>query len=501
MAGKSQRFFDAGYSKPKGLIEFFGLPMVGHILKVFEKFDDVVIIVSDKDFLEYNLVELLASLHPNIKIARIKQHSLGPSFSILQAMEFIDLEKKIIVHYCDFSGVWDPWETVDLLNKFDGVLLSFIGFHPTRINGTKFAYAKINSENTLLEIKEKESFSLNPEIENASSGVYAFSTGALMLDAIKEQIRMNLHINGEFYTSLTFKALLLKNKRIHVQNMKRFFGWGTPEDLENYIYYLKTCESIKNIDENNFVIEHNAVILAAGKSTRLRLPGQRPKQSKLILNKIKLIDFSKNLVSNKEDTFLVSTQEIYPINVWGLPTENLKILTHASESQISSVQIGLSLIKNKRIPITFLASDNIVKIDKRIFNDLLTNGTDMIVWTHGNYPFAKVFPDQYSWVKINDDSIIEQGVYKKAPKDLRNWKLITGNFTFRDFSIISDLINSLQNRLEKIDREPILDDLVEIALEMGLNIRACDLSEYITLGSDLENKVFDYFSEIYQDVH
>jgi dTDP-glucose pyrophosphorylase len=501
MAGKSQRFYDAGYNLPKGLIEFFGLPMVGHILKVFEKFNDVLIIVNEKDFHEFNLKELFADLHPNVKIAQIKQHSLGPSYSIIQAMEFIELKKKIIVHYCDFSGVWDPWETVNLLNKFDGVLLSFTGFHPTRINGTKFAYAKVNSENNLLAIKEKGSFSLNPEKENASSGVYAFSSGALMLNAIKEQIEMNLHINGEFYTSLTFEALLIKNKSIHIQNMKWFFGWGTPEDLENYIYYLKICESILNIEKCNFVIEHNAIILAAGKSSRLRLAGERPKQSKFILNRLKLIDFSKNLVAKNENTFLVATNEIYSVNVWGLPIENLKILTHASESQISSVQIGLSMIKNKKIPITFLASDNIVKIDKKIFDDLITNGADIIVWTHCNYPFAKVFPDQYSWVKINDDNIIEQGVYKKAPKDLRNWKLITGNFTFRNFSVINDLINGLENRLGKIDREPILDDLVEIALEMGFNIRAFDLVDYLTLGSDLENKVFDYFSEIYLDAH
>lgn len=67
----------------------------------------------------------------------------------------ISLNKKIIVHYCDFSGVWDPHETVRLLDNNDGVFVTFTGFHPSRSNGTKFAYCTIDSDWNLTEIKEK----------------------------------------------------------------------------------------------------------------------------------------------------------------------------------------------------------------------------------------------------------------------------------------------------------------------------------------------------------
>jgi hypothetical protein len=122
---------------------------------------------------------------------------------------------------------------------------------------------------------------------------------------------------------------------------------------------------------------------------------------------------------------------------------------------------------------------------------------DMLVWTCGNYPFAKVYPEQYSWVKINDDNTIESAVYKESPKELRNWKLITGNFTFRNHSIISTLIEGLVTEIGSLQREPILDDLVGVALTIGYNVRAFDVSKYITLGSQLENKMFDYYNEIY----
>ena len=122
MAGKSQRFFDAGYSKPKYLTDLFGLPMIGHILNKFQNFSDVLLIVNEEDNVKYELDTVINGLHKTAKIVKIKQHSFGPSYSILKSSEFINISKKIIVHYCDFSGIWNSYETVDLLNAYDGVL-------------------------------------------------------------------------------------------------------------------------------------------------------------------------------------------------------------------------------------------------------------------------------------------------------------------------------------------------------------------------------------------
>jgi NDP-sugar pyrophosphorylase family protein len=244
MAGKSQRFFDAGYNQPKCLIEFFGLPMIGHILNSFKNFIDVLVIVNEEDYVKFDLNTVVSGLHKTAKVVKIKQHSLGPSYSILKSSEFINLSKKIIVHYCDFSGAWDPYDTINLLNTYDGVFVSFTGFHPSRINGTKFAYGRANNEKSLLEIREKGSFTARPEDEYASSGIYGFSTGNLMLESIVEQVNLKLQINGEFYTSLTHEVMLRNNKKIAIQYMNLFYAWGTPEDLENYIYYMSICKNI-----------------------------------------------------------------------------------------------------------------------------------------------------------------------------------------------------------------------------------------------------------------
>lgn len=502
MAGKSQRFFDQGYDKPKSLIEFHGMPMIGHILKVFKDFDDILLITNTNDYYSFNLQNLVKNFHQNATVINIDSHNLGPSYSILKARDKVNELKKIIVHYCDFSGIWNPLETVDLLNTYDGVFVAFSGFHPSKINKTKFAYAKISNTNKLLEIKEKGSFTKAPEEELASSGIYGFANGEILLNSISEQINLNLQINGEFYTSLTQEVMLRNNKNIVTQNMESFSAWGTPEDLENYLYFTESCLHIKKLSEiDNPVIDHSGIILSAGKSLRLKISNEVPKQLKKIVSDYTLLDYSKKLIREKSNIFLVTTSKIYPKNIWNLHKDNLSILSHATESQLLSVQIGLSLLRNKNNPVTFLASDNLIHfVNKLNISDELS-GTELLVWTSANYPIATAQPEQYSWVKVNDENFIEEVVYKKAPLDLRNWKIITGNFTFNSAKTVESLIDTFEDGYKTLKREPILDDLIGVALASNLTVKALEVPNFITLGTEIENNTFDYYLKLVSKIN
>lgn len=493
MAGKSQRFYDRGYTKPKGLIEFHGLSMIGHILKVFENFDDIVLISNTKDAKEFELERHVSDLHPSAIVVSIDPHNLGPSYSILQADKTVSRDKKIIVHYCDFSGIWDPFETEALLDNHDGVFVAFKGFHPSKINKTKFAYGKTNNKNILLEIKEKGSFTADPEKEYASSGIYGFASGDILLKSISEQINLNLQINGEFYTSLTQEVMLRKDRKIVVQDMESFFAWGTPEDLESYIYFMDSCSHLKKMNAiNNPVIDHSGIVLAAGKSSRLKLNNETPKQLKNVLG-ANVLEYSKKLIDGTSNTYLVATSRIYQDNFWGLPEENISILSHATESQLASVQIGVSLLKNKNDLITFLASDNLILFENNFKISEFFINTDLLVWTSASYPVSQVQPEQYSWVKVNDENVVEDIIYKSAPPDLKNWKIVTGNFSFSSSILLNKLIEKLDEKSNVLNREPILDDLIGVALAMDLTVRALDVPYFITLGTEMENRTFDYY--------
>jgi hypothetical protein len=84
------------------------------VLRIFQNFPDVIVIVNEQDKIKYDLGSVVSKLHGTAKVVSIKQHSFGPSYSILESSEFINQSKKIIVHYCDFSGAWDPYDTINL---------------------------------------------------------------------------------------------------------------------------------------------------------------------------------------------------------------------------------------------------------------------------------------------------------------------------------------------------------------------------------------------------
>ena len=496
MAGKSKRFYDAGYNSPKSLIDVFGEHILTHIVKNFDFISDVLVIVSVDDLKRYSLDKLDYLADNRIKVVGIENHTKGPSYSILMAQRFIKQELPILVHYCDVFANWNIGETFSTLQLSDAIFLSFKGFHPSRMNGTTYAYAKLEpgQQRRIQDIREKRSFTEDFEKEDASTGIYGFKSGELLLQAIEIQVSEANQVNGEFYTSLTLDSLVRNGFEVLVQEVDVFHAWGTPTDLQDFIYYSKCIASLTTVSPKWVaVVNHNAVILAAGKSSRLKIKSGQPKQLKQITDDFKLMDYARYLVSDVSLVHLVARNEVYPVNYWNLNEKNLKLLSHSTESQLDSVMAAQDIIATSVKPITFLASDNIVIFDE-IFNlDELANECDVLVWTSQNYPFAKKDPDKYSWVRINDDGGVEKSIRKSRPPNFNEWRLVIGNFTFRTNEILSTLIDYVSNNFESYNFELMLDDLISVAKNFNFEVKIVEVSQFITLGTKSEENIFDYY--------
>ena len=496
MAGKSKRFYDSGYNSPKSLIEILGDHILSHILKNFNFISDVLIIVSVDDLKRYSLDKLDYVADNRIKVVGIENHTKGPSYSILMAESYIKQELPVLVHYCDVFANWNVEETLSTLQLSDAIFLSFKGFHPSRVNGTTYAYAKLQpgQQSRIEDIREKISFTEDFEKEDASTGIYGFKSGELLLHAIEIQLNEANQVNGEFYTSLTLGTLVRNGFEVLVQEVDVFHAWGTPTDLQDFIYYSKCITSLTAVSsKRTAVVNHNAVILAAGKSLRLKIKSGQPKQLKQITNDLKLMDYARYLVSDVSLVHLVARAEVYPVNYWKLNEKNLKLLPYGTESQLDTVMVAQNIIATSIEPITFLASDNIVIFDTGINLDELANQCDVLVWTSENYPFAKKDPDKYSWVRINDDGGVEKSIRKSRPPNFNEWRLVIGNFTFRTNEILNTLIDYVSNNFESYNFELMLDDLISVAKNFNFVIKIVEVSQFITLGTKSEENIFDYY--------
>jgi dTDP-glucose pyrophosphorylase len=241
------------------------------------------------------------------------------------------------------------------------------------------------------------------------------------------------------------------------------------------------------------IVRGAGIILAAGKSQRLRVGETLPKQLIQIFDK-RLLDYSQMLITDLQNTFLVATKECYSENIWGIPDENLILLSHPTDSQIASVRLGLTLKILPNEPVSFLSSDNIIAVeDSLALSNSLANA-DVCIWTCENYPIARIQPDEYSWVKVNDENFIEEFLYKSKPDNYHSWKMVTGNFSFKNKAIATLLITQLTNSRHPESKEIMLDNVILLAIKQNLRIRSFDLENYLTLGSSIEEQVFNYWN-------
>ena len=117
------------------------------------------------------------------------------------------------------------------------VLLSaYIGAsQPHYISPTTYAYCKCD-QNRLIEIQEKQSYTKYREEEPAASGTFYFDNDETLVASCIELIEAGETVNGEYYVSLLFNSEICQKNRCLVYFIDHFMQWGTPEDLEDYIF-------------------------------------------------------------------------------------------------------------------------------------------------------------------------------------------------------------------------------------------------------------------------
>ena len=485
MTGVGQRFVDAGYKNLKPLIEVGGKSIVEHVLNMFADADKVICIISNEHEQRESLASEILRIRPDAKISRISAHKLGPGHAILQAGQDIDLVLPTLVSYCDWAGEWQVSEMLLQLKDHSGSILTYTGFHPHMMRSTKFAYVK-KVENLVVEIQEKEPFTSTPIQEEASSGCYGFSTGALLLESLGLQLERDESLNGEYYISLTYKNLLQRGHRVGTVLMSKFYQWGTPEDLQDWEYWNSAIQSLPGEKIEKLAV-HN-VILAAGLGTRIAEFASQTKPNIEISGK-RLWEYSAPAGITFDSNWIVTRDEV------GISTrgEIQKVtIPFVTEGQAITAKIGIEKTSDLSLaPVNVLSSDN--AFTPEIFSDAasLTSRNQIVVWTSNRYPVAQLMPSQYAWINTKMKKVIK----KQPPPDFQDWQLITGNFTFANRDIALSLIQDLVTMNIRVNNEFYLDSLIELAFNKNLNVATIEVPNFIAIGIPEEYLIYKYFKK------
>lgn len=233
MAGAGSRFFEAGYTFPKPLIDVNGKPMIQAVVDSLGIKAKYTYIVQKEHYEKYSLQNVLNLITPECNIVQIDGITEGAAVTCLKAKEYINNDAPLILANSDQIVVWNSKEFMyDLYTKnADGGIATFKSTHP------KWSYAKVNENNIVTEVAEKK-----PISDNATVGIYYWKHGSDFVKYAEQMIEKNIRVNNEFYTCPVFNEAIQEEKRIYSFPVEQMWGVGTPEDLN---YYLLTRNKIK----------------------------------------------------------------------------------------------------------------------------------------------------------------------------------------------------------------------------------------------------------------
>lgn len=489
MSGTGQRFREAGYLELKPFIQVDGKPIVEHILDMYPLNSDILIILSNEDEELVEHIELLKNLRENVKIVTIPAHKKGPGYAIWKASNFISSNKPVIVNYADFSGDWNFEEFLEKLDTNDGNILTYTGFHPHMTRSQKFAYVRLNEKNLVIDIQEKAPFTSSPMEEHASAGTYGFKNGTILLEAIRQQIDNEYSLNGEYYLSLTYKSLLDNSMSIAVTDMSRFNQWGTPEDLQDWLYWKNAVRKTNASTQESFQEKAgNLVLLAAGKGSRVAEIAKTEKPFIKIGTKF-LWQRAIYDGAMYDEKILVTRSSLVAGFVKG-EFKSIVDVDNQTSGQAASALFGLKEIENLQDPVSIYSCDNILNGNSvPYFQNELSR---LSVLVARNYPPACMTPEEYSWVTIDDQRMVSEVYFKKSPPDVNTAYLITGNFHFRSTIDAIELCEEVVLGDIRVNNEHYLDSIIELELNKGNLISIIEIPDFIAIGTRNEYETYFY---------
>ena len=511
MSGYGERFRRAGYALPKALIEVDGKPIIAHVIDMFPGETDFIFICN-KEHLNngnYNMEKTLKNYCPNARIVGINPHKLGPVHAVLEVKSYLNLDRPVIVNYCDFSCYWD-WEHFKkfvMISKCIGAIPAYKGFHPHSLGSTNYAYLK-HTNGWLEDIKEKEPFTENRMDEFASSGTYYFSKANIMIDAFQEILDKQLNVGGEYYVSIAYKPLLEKKCSIVVYPLQHFMQWGTPEDLTDYQMwsdiFLKLIKKKKLLSKP----KGSMVVPMAGMGKRFSDEGYNLPKPLINVSGLPMVIQSINsLPSALKYVFILRSEmigcdEISKKLTVQFPNSIVHPIQGTTDGQARTAVIGLDLLcANNSIieePITIGVCDSAVIYNENEFDNIFRdNSVDVIVWGIRRFSNAKRNPKMYCWIDADDNGDIKKISVKQPLSNPANDPIVLGMFTFKNLDKLRIALGKLFDRSGMVNGEYYLDSCINDAIQMGLTCKLFEVESYLCWGTPNDLKTFDYWQSCF----
>ena len=222
IAGRAQRFIDAGYLMPKPLILARNKHVIDWSLSsINTEMSNLIFIVRLDHIYNFSIDKILKQkFGEDIRIIVTDKVTRGALETCTLAQEYIDNDLPLIIYTPDvyFEPTFDP---KSISKSSDGFLLTFLA------NSPDHSYSDTDEKGNVSRVVEKEVIS-----QHANVGLYHFKTGKLFMKYAKEMIDKNILVKNEFYIAPMYNLMLRDGLSVTASDTEKMHVLGTPDTFE-----------------------------------------------------------------------------------------------------------------------------------------------------------------------------------------------------------------------------------------------------------------------------
>jgi NDP-sugar pyrophosphorylase family protein len=224
MAGRGERFRQAGFTLPKPLIPIDGEPMFVRATKSLPLglATELVFAILEEHILQFSLDRLIQDHfgHLPLRIVTLKQVTSGQAETVQLATEKSAADAPLLVFNADSAFDDDLADYLPRLRpEVAGVVQVFRDRQP------RWSFVRCDEQLRVVEAAEKR-----PISDLASTGLYYFRS----LREYRELYRRLDLCNGETYIAPMYNQLVAQSVVVLAKPVQRYFCFGTPQDYEAY---------------------------------------------------------------------------------------------------------------------------------------------------------------------------------------------------------------------------------------------------------------------------
>lgn len=183
--------------------------------------------LREEDVERFHLDKVINHLAPGAQIVRVTNGTRGSACTALLAASQFDPNEEVLVVSANELVDTDLSVAVNSFRfrELDAGTLAFNSVHP------RYSYVRLNDDGLVTEAAQQD-----PISRNATAGVFWFASTGAFVEAIKNLIRKDQGMSGNFYIAPAFNEIILRQGKIGVEKLdaKQYIPLKTERQLYHF---------------------------------------------------------------------------------------------------------------------------------------------------------------------------------------------------------------------------------------------------------------------------